>query len=285
MPVPSPPTIVQDSTATPCALPLGDWVAAAFAERQAWRRVAGELKACGPGHAWNLRDLARLDHVGAQILWNHWGRAWPGQIELSDTQRQMLERVAQFSTPCAAPAPWRLSTQIDRLGELVLHVAGDIATPLPCTPRGILALLARYDIELGGKDVCVLGRGITIGRTIPLLLTRRGVDATVTLCHTGTEDVQSHLRRADVIVSATGQPGFVGPDDVKPGAVLVDVGIARVFDEESGRYRIKGDIDRDCYETAGAYTPNPGGVGPMTRAMLLTNVVEMAERRVSRHTA
>lgn len=171
------------------------------------------------------------------------------------------------------------------LGELVLHVAGDIATPLPCTPRGILALLARYDIELGGKDVCVLGRGITIGRTIPLLLTRRGVDATVTLCHTGTEDVRSHLRRADVIVSATGQPGFVGPDDVKPGAVLVDVGIARVFDEESGRYRIKGDIDRDCYETAGAYTPNPGGVGPMTRAMLLTNVVEMAERRVSRHTA
>ena len=121
MPVPSPPTIVQDSTATPCALPQGDWVAAAFAERQAWRRVAGELKACGPGHAWNLRDLARLDHVGAQILWNHWGRAWPGQIELSDTQRQMLERVAQFSTPCAAPAPWRLSTQIDRLGELVLH--------------------------------------------------------------------------------------------------------------------------------------------------------------------
>ncbi|MCH4209177.1 bifunctional methylenetetrahydrofolate dehydrogenase/methenyltetrahydrofolate cyclohydrolase [Bifidobacterium sp.] len=167
------------------------------------------------------------------------------------------------------------------LGQLVLRIGGGIATPLPCTPRGILTLLSRYGIGLAGKDVCVLGRGITIGRTIPLLLTRRGVDATVTACHTGTRDVHSHLRRADVIISATGHPGFVRPEDVKPGAVLVDVGVSRVLDEDTGRYRVRGDIDKACYDRAGAYTPNPGGVGPMTRAMLLSNVVEMAERRAS----
>lgn len=164
------------------------------------------------------------------------------------------------------------------LGELVLHTSGTISTPLPCTPRGVLALLDHYGIDLNGKEVCVLGRGITIGRTIGLLLTRREVNATVTLCHTGTRNVREHMRRADVIVAAMGSAGFVKPEDIKDGAVLVDVGVSRVWDEQAGRYRIKGDIDKACYEKAGAYTPNPGGVGPMTRAMLLSNVVEIAER-------
>lgn len=165
------------------------------------------------------------------------------------------------------------------LGELVLHVRGDIATPLPCTPRGVIELLAAYDIDLDGKEVCVLGRGITIGRTIGLMLTRNAVNATVTLCHTGTRDVREHMRRADVIVAAMGNAGFVKPEDIKDGAILMDVGVSRVFDEEAGRYRIKGDIDKACYAKASAYSPNPGGVGPMTRAMLLANVVEMAERQ------
>ena len=164
------------------------------------------------------------------------------------------------------------------LGELVLHVRGDVTTPMPCTPRGIIELLKAYGIDLNGKEVCVLGRGITGGRTIGLLLASRGVNATVTLCHTGTKDVRDHMRRADVIVAAMGVAGFVKPEDVKEGAVLVDVGVSRVFDEEAGRYRIKGDIDKDCRGRCGAYTPNPGGVGPMTRAMLLANVVEAAER-------
>lgn len=166
------------------------------------------------------------------------------------------------------------------LGELVLHARGEITTPLPCTPRGVIELLKAYDIDLDGKEVCVLGRGITIGRTIGLMLTRKAVNATVTLCHTGTKDVRKHMREADIIVAAMGSAGFVKPEDIKEGAVLVDVGVSRVFDEEAGRYRVKGDVDKACYEKALAYTPNPGGVGPMTRAMLLENVVEMAERQL-----
>lgn len=166
------------------------------------------------------------------------------------------------------------------LGELVLHARGDITTPLPCTPRGVIELLNAYDIDLDGKEVCVLGRGITIGRTVGLLLTRKAVNATVTLCHTGTKDVRKHMLEADVIIAAMGSAGFVKPEDIKEGAVLVDVGVSRVFDEEAGRYRVKGDVDKACYEKVSAYTPNPGGVGPMTRAMLLENVVEMAERQL-----
>ena len=166
------------------------------------------------------------------------------------------------------------------LGELVLHARGEITTPLPCTPRGVIELLKAYDIDLDGKEVCVLGRGITIGRTIGLMLTRKAVNATVTLCHTGTKDVRKHMREADIIVAAMGSAGFVKPEDIKEGAVLVDVGVSRVFDEGVGRYRVKGDVDKACYEKALAYTPNPGGVGPMTRAMLLENVVDMAERQL-----
>ncbi|KFI46839.1 methylenetetrahydrofolate dehydrogenase (NADP+) / methenyltetrahydrofolate cyclohydrolase [Bifidobacterium bohemicum] len=167
------------------------------------------------------------------------------------------------------------------LGELVLHIDGGDSSPQPCTPRGIITLLSHYNIDLSGKEVCVLGRGITVGRTIGLMLAARGVDATVTLCHTGTRDVHELMRRADVVIAAMGSAGFVKPEDVKPGAVLVDVGVSRVYDEEAGRYRVKGDIDLGCREVCSAYTPNPGGVGPMTRAMLLTNVVEMAERRMN----
>ena len=166
------------------------------------------------------------------------------------------------------------------LGELVLHVQGDITTPLPCTPRGVIELLDAYDIDLNGKEVCVLGRGITIGRTIGLLLTRKAVNATVTLCHTGTRDIADHMRRADVIVAAMGSAGFVKPEHVKDGAVLMDVGVSRVFDEQAGRFHIRGDVDKACYDKVSAYSPNPGGVGPMTRAMLLANVVEMAERKM-----
>ena len=166
------------------------------------------------------------------------------------------------------------------LGELVLHVQGDITTPLPCTPRGVIELLDAYDIDLNGKEVCVLGRGITIGRTIGLLLTRKAVNATVTLCHTGTRDIADHMRRADVIVAAMGSAGSDKPENVKDGAVLMDVGVSRVFDEQTGRFRIRGDVDKACYDKVSAYSPNPGGVGPMTRAMLLANVVEMAERKM-----
>lgn len=165
------------------------------------------------------------------------------------------------------------------LGQLVLHTDGRVATPLPCTPRGILRLLDHYGIDLEGKEVCVLGRGLTVGRTVGLLLTNRSVNATVTLCHTGTPDPASAMRRADLIIAAVGQAGFVRAEDVKPGAVLVDVGVSRVWDEDQGRWRIKGDIDPAAREVCSAYTPNPGGVGPMTRAMLLANVVDMAERQ------
>ena len=164
------------------------------------------------------------------------------------------------------------------LGQLVLHADGRVRTPLPCTPRGILHLLDHYRIDLVGKEVCVLGRGLTVGRTIGLLLTNRGVDATVTLCHTGTRDIDAHLRRADVIIAAVGRAGLVGPDQVRPGAVLVDVGVSRIWDKQEGRWRIKGDIDPAARPSSAAYTPNPGGVGPMTRAMLLANVVDSAER-------
>ncbi|RBQ00083.1 bifunctional methylenetetrahydrofolate dehydrogenase/methenyltetrahydrofolate cyclohydrolase [Bifidobacterium xylocopae] len=168
------------------------------------------------------------------------------------------------------------------LGQLVLRTSGPLASPLPCTPRGVLALLDAYGIDLSGKDVCVLGRGLTVGRTIGLLLTRREVNATVTLCHTGTRNLSDHLRRADVVVAAAGSAGLVRAEDVKPGVVLVDVGVSRVWDGGQGRWRIKGDIDPGARRSAAAYTPNPGGVGPMTRAMLLANVVEAAERE-ARH--
>lgn len=154
------------------------------------------------------------------------------------------------------------------LGRLVLG----IDAPLPCTPNGILYLLRRYGVETNGAHVVVVGRGITVGRSVGLLLTRRADNATVTLTHTGTRDLGAHLREADIVIAAAGVPHLVKPEDVRPGAAVLDVGVSRT---EAG---LVGDVDPGVAEVAGWISPNPGGVGPMTRAMLLVNVVEAAER-------
>jgi methylenetetrahydrofolate dehydrogenase (NADP+)/methenyltetrahydrofolate cyclohydrolase len=154
------------------------------------------------------------------------------------------------------------------LGKLVL---GEEA-PLPCTPRGIVALLRAYGVQIAGAEVTVIGRGITVGRALGLLLTRRTENATVTLCHTGTKDLAAHTRAADIVVVAAGRAGLLTADMVKPGAAVLDVGITRT---EAG---LVGDVAPDVASVAGWVAPMPGGVGPMTRAMLLANVVEAAER-------
>lgn len=162
------------------------------------------------------------------------------------------------------------------LGRLALRVKEPITSPLPCTPSAVLELLRRYDIDLNGKDVAVIGRGTTVGRSIGLLLTRRDINATVTLMHTGTRNMAERVRAADVVIAAAGSPGLVEASWVKPGAVVLDVGVSRVV--EDGRARIVGDVAPDVRDVAAWISPNPGGVGPMTRAMLLENVVTMAER-------
>lgn len=167
------------------------------------------------------------------------------------------------------------------LGRLVLNVNAPITTPLPCTPRGVIELLLRNDYDLKGKEVVVVGRGVTIGRSIGLLLTRREINATVTLTHTGTADLSTHLRQADVIVAAAGVKHIVRAEDVKPGAAVLDVGVTREIDPETGKARVYGDVHPDVAEVAGFVSPNPGGVGPMTVALLMTNVVEAAERAAS----
>jgi methylenetetrahydrofolate dehydrogenase (NADP+)/methenyltetrahydrofolate cyclohydrolase len=154
------------------------------------------------------------------------------------------------------------------LGRLVL---GSPA-PLPCTPRGIVELLRRYDVAINGAEVCVIGRGVTVGRPLGLLLTRKSENATVTLCHTGTRDIAAHARSADIIVAAAGVPHLITADLVKPGAAVLDVGITRTPDG------LVGDVHPEVRAVAGFLAPMPGGVGPMTRAMLLANVVEAAER-------
>ncbi len=154
------------------------------------------------------------------------------------------------------------------LGRLVLNVPG----PLPCTPVGIVELLRRFGVPIAGAEVVVVGRGITVGRPLGLLLTRRTENATVTLCHTGTRDLAAHVRTADVVVAAAGVPGLITADIVKPGAAVLDVGVSRVDG------RIAGDVAPDVMDVAGFVAPNPGGVGPMTRAMLLQNVVLAAEQ-------
>ncbi|MCH6471269.1 bifunctional methylenetetrahydrofolate dehydrogenase/methenyltetrahydrofolate cyclohydrolase [Sinomonas terrae] len=171
------------------------------------------------------------------------------------------------------------------LGRLVLNVNHPIETPLPCTPRGVIELLLRNDYDLKGKHVVVVGRGVTIGRSIPLLLTRRAINATVTLTHTGTQDLSEHLRRADVIVAAAGVKHIVKPENVKPGAAVLDVGVTREDDPEGGKPKVFGDVDPRVAEVAGYLSPNPGGVGPMTVALLMTNVVEAAERQAAERQA
>jgi len=155
------------------------------------------------------------------------------------------------------------------LGKLVLGEPG----PLPCTPHGIVELLRRYDVPIAGADVTVIGRGITVGRSLALVLTRKSENATVTQCHTGTRDLAAHTSQTDIVVAAAGRPGLLKPDMVRPGAAVLDVGITRT---EAG---LTGDVDPAVAEVAGYLAPMPGGVGPMTRAMLLANVVEAAEQR------
>jgi methylenetetrahydrofolate dehydrogenase (NADP+)/methenyltetrahydrofolate cyclohydrolase len=154
------------------------------------------------------------------------------------------------------------------LGKLVLGKPG----PLPCTPYGIVELLRRHDVPIAGAEVCVVGRGITVGRPLGLLLTRRSENATVTLCHTGTRDLAAHVRDADIVVAAAGVPDIVTGGMVKPGAAVLDVGVSRVDG------RVAGDVAGDVAEVAAWVSPNPGGVGPMTRAMLLSNIVSVAEQ-------
>jgi methylenetetrahydrofolate dehydrogenase (NADP+)/methenyltetrahydrofolate cyclohydrolase len=157
------------------------------------------------------------------------------------------------------------------LGRLALGVEA----PLPCTPRGIVELLRRHDVPLAGARVCVIGRGITVGRPIGMLLTRRSENATVTLCHTGTKGLAWHVREADIVIAAAGSPGLITPEMLRPGAVVLDVGITRT---DEG---LIGDVHPDAATVAGWVAPMPGGVGPMTRAMLLANVVEAAERNAA----
>ncbi|WP_448073303.1 bifunctional methylenetetrahydrofolate dehydrogenase/methenyltetrahydrofolate cyclohydrolase [Georgenia yuyongxinii] len=168
------------------------------------------------------------------------------------------------------------------LGRLVLRVKEEVTSPLPCTPRAVLELVARHGLDLAGTEVCVVGRGTTVGRSIGLLLTRKDVNATVTLTHTGTADLAKHVRAADVVVAAAGQPGIITADMVKPGAIVLDVGVSRQVDPATGKARLRGDVADGVAEVAGWLSPNPGGVGPMTRAMLLANVVDTAERLAAR---
>lgn len=158
------------------------------------------------------------------------------------------------------------------LGRLVLGSPG----PLPATPVGCIELLRRFDVPIAGAEVVVVGRGLTVGRPLGLLLTRRSENATVTLCHTGTKDLAAHTRHADIVIAAAGVPDLITAEMVKPGAAVLDVGVSRV------KGTLAGDVAADVAEVAGWVSPNPGGVGPMTRAMLLTNVVEIAERQAER---
>ena len=162
------------------------------------------------------------------------------------------------------------------LGRLVLAGTGEITSPLPCTPAGIVELLHRYDVKLRGAKVAVIGRGVTVGRPLGLLLNKKGVDATVTSLHSGSENIQESIRQADIVVAALGVAHFVKPDWIKPGAVVLDVGITRV--DKDGETTLVGDVDPLVSEVAGFISPNPGGVGPMTRAMLVSNVVKAANR-------
>ncbi|GGM17372.1 bifunctional methylenetetrahydrofolate dehydrogenase/methenyltetrahydrofolate cyclohydrolase [Dactylosporangium sucinum] len=159
------------------------------------------------------------------------------------------------------------------LGRLVLN----IEAPLPCTPNGIVQLLRHYHVPTNGAEVTAIGRGTTAGRPLGLIFTRKSENSTVTLCHTGTRDLAAHTRTADIVIVAAGSAGLLTADMVKPGAAVLDVGVTRVVDED-GKARLVGDVAPEVAEVAGYLAPMPGGVGPMTRAMLLTNVVELAER-------
>lgn len=165
------------------------------------------------------------------------------------------------------------------LGRLVLRVKEPVTSPLPCTPRACIDLLQQYQVPLEGAQVCVVGRGTTVGRSLPLMLTRKDINATVTCCHTGTRDLAAHTRQADVIVACAGSAGIIRPEMVKEGAAVLDVGVSRgAVNPETGKARLEGDVAEGVDKVAGWLSPNPGGIGPMTRANLLLNVVETAMR-------
>ena len=219
------------------------------------------------------------------------------QQELEDVIRELNENASCTGYIVQLPLPKHIDTDrilglIDpkkdadglhptNLGWLVLNANSEISTPLPCTPRGVIELVERNGISWDGKHVVVIGRGVTVGRPIGPLLTRREYNATVTLTHTGTKNLPELLRQADVIVAAAGVASIVKPEDVKPGAVVLDVGVSRSTDPVTGKSKVVGDVDPGVAEVASWISPNPGGVGPMTRALLLKNVVEMAENQAA----
>ena len=166
------------------------------------------------------------------------------------------------------------------LGRLVLGVDGELDSPLPCTPAGIVELLQRYEVPISGKHVTIVGRGLTVGRPLGLLLTRKGLDATVSLTHSRTSDLVAEVKRADIVVAAVGVAHLIRPEWIAPGAAVLDVGITRVENAATGKAQLLGDVDPAVAEVAGFLSPNPRGVGPMTRAMLLKNVVDAAERNL-----
>ena len=163
------------------------------------------------------------------------------------------------------------------LGRLVLGVSGELESPLPCTPAGIVELLTRYGVQTKGAEVAVIGRGVTVGRPLGLLMTRKGIDSTVTLLHSASRDLEHAVKRADIVVAALGVAHFVQPEWIKPGAAVLDVGITRV-EGADGKAKLVGDVAPGVEDIAGWLSPNPGGVGPMTRAMLVKNVVDSASR-------
>ena len=165
------------------------------------------------------------------------------------------------------------------LGKLVLGVSSELNSPVPCTPAGIIELLKRYEVPTVGAEVAIIGRGITVGRPLGLLMTRKGIDSTVTMLHSESRDLEHAVKRADIVIAALGVAHFVQPAWIKPGAAVLDVGITRV-DGKDGKAVLAGDVHPDVASVAGYLSPNPGGVGPMTRAMLDKNIVDAAARLV-----
>ena len=275
---------------------LDGWMTAAEIREDLTRRV-GELAGRGvvPGLATVLVGDDPASH--SYVTMKHRDCAKVGiasidrRLPANAAQEQVEQVVAELNADPAChaylvqlPLPkgldeYRVLERIDpdkdadglhptNLGRLVLGQPG----PLPCTPYGAVRLLRRFNVPLNGAEVVVVGRGITVGRPIGLILTRRSENATVTLCHTGTRDLAGHTRRADIVVAAAGVPHLIGPDMVKPGAAVLDVGVSHVDG------KLTGDVAPGVAQVAGFLSPNPGGVGPMTRALLLSNVVEAAER-------
>ena len=275
-----------------------------FAERVARLKEHGVTPGLGtllvgedPGSQWYVagkhRDCAE---VGIESIREDLPET-ATQQEIEDAVQRLNDNPACTGFIVQLPLPKRLDTNrvlelIDpdkdadglhpmNLGRLVLRVSEDVESSLPCTPVGIVELLERHGVDLNGKHVVVLGRGVTVGRPIGLILTRRAVNATVTLTHTGTKNLKELLQQADVVVAAAGVKDIVDGDSVKDGVVLVDVGVSRETDPETGKSRVGGDVSEEARAKSSFHSPNPGGVGPMTRVELLRNVIESAERSLA----